>query len=65
LLHCVSRKQFFFEKKNQKTFNYISNRQKCFVSSFQKRNTSFLASAGGLAAYGAGEKNALFCKLGH
>jgi hypothetical protein len=45
------RKQFFFEKKNQKTFICFSispwpaggapNEQKFFVSFFQKRNTSF------------------------
>jgi hypothetical protein len=49
------RKQFFFEKKNQKTFvrfvqdcgrpcgpTVTRNEQKFFVSFFQKRNTSFL-----------------------
>jgi hypothetical protein len=50
------RKQFFFEKKNQKTFEFCSQprgritgsnaaakSQKFFVSFFQKRNTSLLA----------------------
>jgi hypothetical protein len=50
----VLRKQFFFEKKNQKTFIYqgqhlicpcepaaCRKEQKFFVSFFQKRNTSF------------------------
>jgi hypothetical protein len=46
------RKQFFFEKKNQKTFAFLGdvpigqaaspNNQKFFVSFFQKRNSSFL-----------------------
>jgi hypothetical protein len=48
-------KQFFFEKKNQKTFVYVGLKdvgatlraaspyyQKFFVSFFQKRNTSLL-----------------------
>jgi hypothetical protein len=39
------RKQFFFEKKNQKTFvrfgAYQPTGQKFFVSFFKKRNTSF------------------------
>jgi hypothetical protein len=51
----LRRKQFFFEKKKQKTFAPLpqhgrlkmtiraaSNEQKFFVSFFQKRNTSFL-----------------------
>jgi hypothetical protein len=54
----VKEKQFFFEKKNQKTFTpfreasepsdepvAVSNRQKFFVSFFQKRNASFLSPA--------------------
>jgi hypothetical protein len=53
-----ARKQFFFEKKNQKTFAYSRHRligpfdpaalrkeQKFFVSFFQKRNTSFSSLA--------------------
>jgi hypothetical protein len=46
------RKQFFFEKKNQKTFIRLSTRRRCltrqsteqkfFVSFFQKRNASLL-----------------------
>jgi hypothetical protein len=46
------RKQFFFEKKNQKTFDYVelirgsrgaaANEQKFFGSFFQKRTASFL-----------------------
>jgi hypothetical protein len=49
----VPRKQFFFEKKNQKTFVRFSacqsyqprqpTEQKFFVSFFQKRDASFLA----------------------
>jgi hypothetical protein len=48
------RKQFFFEKKNQKTFARFTflpihtgalNRQKFFGSFFQKRTASFLPSS--------------------
>jgi hypothetical protein len=43
-----ARKQFFFEKKNQKTFDSLeatASEQKFFVSFFQKRNTSLLQAA--------------------
>jgi hypothetical protein len=66
----LKRKQFFFEKKNQKTFARCSplrgamgefggarNRQKFFVSFFQKRNTSFLARSGSGPIPAGGRRN--------
>jgi hypothetical protein len=44
MLRKKGRKQFFFEKKNQKTFTRCGGlqEQKFFVSFFQKRNASLL-----------------------